>query len=165
MSKSKKYPLKAPHLKDEPKRLSQFKKVRKNIENAVGAKTFVLLDLHPDTPLGDIRFAYPAPGFLDNHSNYLLLLGLISHPLKYGYNTIGRSSKNNFIIDDMYVSRTHCSLLVHSDGRVEVFDTASINGTFVNGVRVKQALLKSGDEITIGETSIVISLLPNANLN
>ncbi|KAF0250006.1 MAG: FHA domain-containing protein [bacterium] len=161
----KKYPLKATHLNDNSKRLNQFKKDCENIENSVGLKTNVLIDSHPNIILGDICFTAPVPSFTDNRSNYLLLLGLISQPLKYGYNTIGRSSKNDLVIDDMYVSRTHCSLLVHSDGRAEVFDTASANGTFVNGISVKQYGLKSGDVIRIGETTIKISLAPNINLN
>lgn len=160
-----KYPLSSSHLNYDRKRLKQFKKDRKKLESSVGNKTCLLMDLPPNNSLGGVRFANPVISQINNNSQYLLLLGLISKALKYGYNTIGRSSSNDLMVDNTYVSRTHCSLLVHSDGRVELFDTASLNGTYVNGIKVEQAWLNPGDIITIGETNIVISIGFNSCLN
>jgi hypothetical protein len=160
MEKIKKYPLNPAHLKHtDRKRYKEFKKDRKKIQSCVGNNTINLLGQFDD--LGKVRFALPSFDSRKgnyNDSGYLLSIGCLSHPLKYGYNTIGRSPTNDILIDDQYASRAHCSLLVHSDGNIEIFDTASANGTFLDGKRVKQAWLKSGDTLTIGTTNISIIL-------
>lgn len=166
MEKIKKYPLNPAHLKHtDQKRYKEFKKDRKKIQSCVGNNTIKLLGQFDD--LGKVRFALPfdSKKGTQNDSGYLLSIGLSSHPLKYGYNTLGRSSRNDILIDDPYASRTHCSLLVHSDGKIEIFDTASANGTFLSGKKVKQAWLKSGDTLTIGDTTICIILDPQGYIN
>src|SRR5262249_45196709 len=55
------------------------------------------------------------------------------YPLKVGVNTLGRSSENDVIVRDAYVSRRHCAILVHVQDGCELHDTASKNGTFLNG--------------------------------
>src|SRR5688500_13844236 len=57
------------------------------------------------------------------------------HVLKTGLNTLGRSSSNAVVISGGDVSRHHCAVLVHAHGGCEVQDTASRNGTRVNGRR------------------------------
>src|SRR5262249_20554001 len=57
-------------------------------------------------------------------------------PLKVGINTLGRSSENDVVVRDAYVSRRHCAILVHVQNGCELHDTASKNGTFVNGRRI-----------------------------
>ena len=72
------------------------------------------------------------------------------YPLKIGVNTMGRSSDNDVVVEDLYVSRRHCAVLVHHDGTCELHDTASKNGTFLNGGRLKGPTpLRPGDEIRI----------------
>src|SRR5207248_11491796 len=46
------------------------------------------------------------------------------YPLKVGLNTVGRSPDNDVIIQDGYVSRRHCAILVHASKGAEVYDTA-----------------------------------------
>ncbi|MCD6498754.1 MAG: FHA domain-containing protein [Deltaproteobacteria bacterium] len=58
-----------------------------------------------------------------------------------------------FRLTDPDVSRVHCSLDLHRDA-VRIRDLESSNGTFVNGVKVIEAELQSGDRIQIGNTSI-----------
>ena len=42
-------------------------------------------------------------------------------PLKVGLNTLGRSSDNDVIIAEEFVSRRHCTILIHlHDGKDEV---------------------------------------------
>ena len=68
------------------------------------------------------------------------------HVLKPGLNTIGRFKNNDIVLDEPTVSRRHCVLLVHARGNCELHDTASLNGTFVNGRRVGMPVrLTSGD--------------------
>ena len=51
--------------------------------------------------------------------------------------TIGRGRKNQIIIQDNEVSRTHCRLVRVLDD-YEIHDLGSTNGTFVNGERLHE---------------------------
>ncbi|GAA5528654.1 adenylate/guanylate cyclase domain-containing protein [Herpetosiphon gulosus] len=62
---------------------------------------------------------------------------------------IGRSRQNDIVLNHPHVSRHHASL--ETRGRdIFVRDTGSSNGTFVNGLRVKEAALRANDLISIG---------------
>jgi hypothetical protein len=70
--------------------------------------------------------------------------------LATGLNTLGRHPANDIVFEEIEVSRRHCVVLVHAWGGCELHDTASLNGTFVNGVRVQRPVrLTSGDCIHI----------------
>jgi pSer/pThr/pTyr-binding forkhead associated (FHA) protein len=72
------------------------------------------------------------------------------YPLKVGLNTMGRSADNDVVVEDLYVSRRHCAVLVHHDNHCMLQDVASKNGTFLNGSKIAgPTQLKSGDEIRI----------------
>jgi hypothetical protein len=59
-------------------------------------------------------------------------------------------------LDDGYMSRDHAALTVGPAGAVLV-DLGSTNGTFVNGARVERALLSEGDEIRLGQTTLLVT--------
>lgn len=67
---------------------------------------------------------------------------------------IGRSlSINDITLSDSQVSRMHA--VVHWSGRSSrLVDLNSANGTFVNGERIGECVLKNGDVITIGSYSL-----------
>jgi diguanylate cyclase (GGDEF)-like protein len=68
---------------------------------------------------------------------------------------IGRDKSNSIYLEDEKVSKVHCevSFIRNRDlEQVIVRDLDSTNGTFVNGEVIKQAVLKSGDKIEIGDT-------------
>ena len=70
--------------------------------------------------------------------------------LRIGLNTIGRIRNNDIVLKGYMISRRHCVLLVHAGGDCELHDTASRNGTFVNGQLLKQPVpLASGDWIQV----------------
>jgi len=72
------------------------------------------------------------------------------YPLKVGVNTLGRATSNDVVVADAYASRRHCAILIHTDRPCELHDTASKNGTFLNGRRLAApAALRSGDEIRV----------------
>ncbi len=73
-------------------------------------------------------------------------------PLDRDEVTIGRGTGNTIAIADRSVSREHCVLKVEGD-RIAVRDLESYNGTFVNGLRVREASLSDGDELTVGEVA------------
>ena len=69
--------------------------------------------------------------------------------------TVGRATGADFIVNAALVSRVHCRLTASADGRLEVRDLESTNGTFVNGQRVESAQLAAGDKITVGRVELV----------
>jgi hypothetical protein len=92
------------------------------------------------------------PGQFIPGLNYLLLdpRGGYSYPLKTGLNAIGRLPNNDIVLEGSTVSRRHCVILVHAWGGCELHDTASRNGTFVNGQPCRRPIrLASGDEIRV----------------
>src|SRR5437899_9789497 len=79
-----------------------------------------------------------------------------AHVLKPGLNTIGRMPDNDIAILDGSVSRRHCAIVVHSSHVCEVHDTASKNGTFVNGHRITAPTqLRPGDELRLCDRRLV----------
>src|SRR5262245_50799186 len=72
---------------------------------------------------------------------------------------VGRDTSNAIRLHDTEVSRRHAEFRLTLDGTgYRVFDRGSANGVFVNGVPVQDALLRSGDQIQIGQTILVYSL-------
>lgn len=68
---------------------------------------------------------------------------------------IGRDKTNSICLEDEKVSKVHCevSFIQNRDlEQVIIKDLDSTNGTYVNGELIKQAVLKSGDKIDIGDT-------------
>jgi S1-C subfamily serine protease len=67
--------------------------------------------------------------------------------------TLGREGTVNLVLRDAKASRKHASLRALPDGRVELTDLGSRNGTFVNGQQVTgSVVLTGGEEIRIGDT-------------
>ena len=77
-------------------------------------------------------------------------------PQPAGGVTIGRSTDNDIVIQDVLASRHH-AFLTQTPLGTEIRDAHSINGTFVNGVRVGSALLSEGDVVTIGNVDLVFT--------
>ncbi|WP_414672839.1 FHA domain-containing protein [Lacisediminihabitans sp.] len=64
--------------------------------------------------------------------------------------TAGRHPDADIFLDDVTVSRRHTEFLRH--GKVfEIKDLGSLNGTYFDGVRIDNALLKDGAEVQIGK--------------
>jgi ABC-type multidrug transport system ATPase subunit len=66
--------------------------------------------------------------------------------------TIGRLPDNDVVVDDLLVSRRHAVLERRPDGRWELVDLGSGNGTFVNGARTTRATITPADVIGIGRS-------------
>jgi pSer/pThr/pTyr-binding forkhead associated (FHA) protein len=73
-----------------------------------------------------------------------------------GIKTVGRAVRADFIVDAALVSRVHCRLTSDRDGRLEVEDLKSTNGTFVNDRRVRRAVLVPGDRLRVGRVELVV---------
>jgi len=70
--------------------------------------------------------------------------------------SIGRSPDNGLVIDNPAVSHYHARVF-NEEGRLMLEDFGSLNGTFVNGQRVKMVSLKPGDSVAIGKHTIVVT--------
>jgi pSer/pThr/pTyr-binding forkhead associated (FHA) protein len=70
--------------------------------------------------------------------------------------SIGRSPDNALVIDNPAVSHYHARVF-NEEGRTMLEDFGSLNGTFVNGQRVKMVMLKPGDSVMVGKHTIVVS--------
>jgi adenylate cyclase len=69
------------------------------------------------------------------------------------HNSIGRHPSNTIQVLDRIVSKEHCHIDLVA-GRYLLRDLGSLNGTYVNGERVNEKPLFTGDEITMGSTRI-----------
>ncbi|MEB3983074.1 ATP-binding cassette domain-containing protein [Mycobacterium sp. 663a-19] len=84
------------------------------------------------------------------------LLPSRSGAMPSGSITIGRATDNDIVIQDVLASRHHAFLTPTPLG-TEIRDAHSVNGTFVNGVRVGSAVLTQGDVVTIGNVDLVFT--------
>ncbi len=67
---------------------------------------------------------------------------------------IGRRLDNQIIVDDPRVSRTHAQLRLRF-GHYVVYNLGSTAGTFVNGQRVEECVLRPGDVISLGGVPLI----------
>ena len=75
-----------------------------------------------------------------------------------GENILGSFKRqSDLILNDPAASRLHAMVFYDEEGEAGILDLVSKNGTFVNGREVETCFLKSGDEISIGSTKIVVS--------
>jgi transcriptional regulator with GAF, ATPase, and Fis domain len=71
--------------------------------------------------------------------------------------TIGRESTNQICLADLAVSRRHC-VIERRDDDFLIRDLESYNGTYVNGVPVKERILAHSDRIIIGDSHFLVLL-------
>ena len=70
------------------------------------------------------------------------------------HSTVGRHPKNTVQVLDRIVSKEHCHIDL-MDGQWVAKDLGSLNGTYVNGERITERVLRSGDEISMGQTRML----------
>jgi superfamily II helicase len=66
---------------------------------------------------------------------------------------LGRSKEASITIPDINLSRAHCSVAATPQGYM-LEDLDSTNGTYMNGKRIRQVLLRENDRIVLGETEL-----------
>jgi pSer/pThr/pTyr-binding forkhead associated (FHA) protein/subtilisin family serine protease len=101
--------------------------------------------------LGDVDLVYRTAE--TQRAGAWLELGSTRYPVSPRGATLGRSSDNDVHLSDSLVSRKHAR--IELKGAVfTIIDLGSANGTFVNGQRIRQAALRSGDEIRMGTSQL-----------
>jgi pSer/pThr/pTyr-binding forkhead associated (FHA) protein len=72
------------------------------------------------------------------------------HDIRNETVTVGRSPESDIFLDDVTVSRKHAEIERGERG-YRIRDVGSLNGTYVNRVRVDAVDLRNGDEIQVGK--------------
>jgi pSer/pThr/pTyr-binding forkhead associated (FHA) protein len=70
-----------------------------------------------------------------------------------GPNYAGRGQSNHIKIDDPSVSTRHAQIVVEN-GQVIITDLGSMNGTYINGAQVREAILLSGQTFSLGAVEL-----------
>jgi predicted component of type VI protein secretion system len=76
-----------------------------------------------------------------------------SYELKVDKTTIGRVEDNTFQIAESSVSSHHCEILLRG-AEVFVKDLNSTNGTFIDGEKISEGVLKPGQVLRLGQIEI-----------
>ncbi len=75
---------------------------------------------------------------------------------------IGRYPNNDVVLDHPTVSAYHAEITQRPDGRHELVDRESRNGTRINGSPVRSAILRDGDQITLGAITLHYLVRPTS---
>ena len=81
-----------------------------------------------------------------------------THDLNVDKTTIGRVEDNTFQIADPSVSSHHCEIVLRGSD-VVIHDLGSTNGSFINGEKISESVLKPGQTLKLGQ--IELQLVPD----
>lgn len=73
--------------------------------------------------------------------------------LRHGF-LIGKAPGCDLLLEDGFTSSHHAQIGMDHFGNCRLYDRGSTNGTFLNGVRVTEAVLEHGVSIRIGSTEL-----------
>jgi predicted component of type VI protein secretion system len=76
-----------------------------------------------------------------------------SYELKVDKTTIGRVEDNTFQITESSVSSHHCEVLLRGSD-VVIKDLNSTNGSFINGEKISEGVLKPGQTLRLGQIEL-----------
>jgi pSer/pThr/pTyr-binding forkhead associated (FHA) protein len=66
-------------------------------------------------------------------------------------NTLGRDERSDIRVPDKALSRIH-AIISYAHDEFRISDAQSVNGTLLNGSKVSDYALRSGDTVQVGET-------------
>lgn len=69
---------------------------------------------------------------------------------------IGRAPSSHIILDDTEAAWKHCLITPEPGERIRLLDLNTGAGTYVNGMRVREHVLESGDQIAVGDSVFVL---------
>lgn len=76
-------------------------------------------------------------------------------------NTVGRDTTNAIVVGDLAMSREHFEIVRNPDDTFTLVDLNSINGTVLNGTRVREADLLHGDRVEAGSSRFQFIVTPH----
>jgi FHA domain len=134
----------------DPSRREDYRQAREVLLASRGNETLYAERKQQDDSSIHNTFIQNKPGSPTPSHEFWLLDREYIYPLKVGLNTMGRSGDNDVVVEELFVSRRHAAILVHHDNSFVLHDTASKNGTYLNGSRISGPTpLEAGDEIRI----------------
>ncbi|MBC7421665.1 MAG: FHA domain-containing protein [Bdellovibrio sp.] len=83
------------------------------------------------------------------------------YDLKLGKNVFGRGGQSHFKVQSLGISKEHCEVHVYKD-KMMIVDLKSSNGTFVNGVKIQNSLVRIGDKISLFD--IILDVIPTPDI-
>jgi hypothetical protein len=140
------------------KRREDFRKARSELLQCCGDKTHQAIERRAlaDPAQCSKTALRNLEGGLPTGVNFVLMDQDVVYPLSIGVNTVGRLPDNHVVVEDPYVSRRHCAVLIHAGDGGELHDVASKNGTYLNGRRIDHpAPLHNGDEIRMCDRRLI----------
>lgn len=81
--------------------------------------------------------------------------------LKLGKNVFGRGGVSDFKVQSLGISKEHCEIHVYKD-KMMIVDLKSSNGTFVNGVKIQNSLVRVGDKISLFD--VIMDFIPTPDI-
>lgn len=103
--------------------------------------------MEPVTPPPEVQHSGP-------RNPQLVIQGTQYIPLDRNVINIGRRKDNHIVINDPRVSRAHAQLRLRFDHYL-LYDLGSKAGTYVNGHRITECILRSGDVISLAGAMLV----------
>ena len=125
-------------------------------KSLVSAETTINFPLRKDESSGKA----PVASFKGSGAHLIVVKG--SHTeqeilLQDGVTVVGRDPDSSIFLNDVTVSRRHAQIQLDKN-RYTLRDSGSLNGTYLNGERVDEAELKSGDEFWIGKFKMIFAV-------
>ena len=81
--------------------------------------------------------------------------------LKLGKNIFGRGGSSDCKVQSLGISKEHCEIHVYKD-KIIIIDLKSSNGTFVNGVKIQNSILRVSDKISLFD--IIMDVIPTPDI-
>lgn len=79
------------------------------------------------------------------------------YDLKLGKNVFGRGGASDLKIQSLGISKEHCEIHVYKD-KMMIVDLKSSNGTFVNGVKIQNSIVRVGDKVSLFD--VIMDVIP-----
>src|ERR1700690_1960798 len=80
-----------------------------------------------------------------------------THDLNVDRTTIGRVDDNTLQIADPSVSSHHCEVQLHGS-EILIRDLNSTNGSFINGEKITEKVLKPGQTLRLGQVELKLEV-------
>ena len=71
---------------------------------------------------------------------------------------IGRGEQAILRVEDPAMDETHCAVSRNPDGTIMLMDFGSESGTLLNGQKIENSVIQSGDHIECGNTKLVLNV-------
>lgn len=113
------------------------------------------------------KLSFAVPQLRSSDGQYFDILTFISQAETEEKNPAGRKfwigreipMTSGLLIADDRISRHHCYIEKTAGGTLRIVDNNSVNGVFVNGIKVTETLLTEGDIIRVGPYEMILTAM------